>query len=199
MPALGSSSSHRDLLASGRSLGSPFPRHPGAPRGVPGLVPPSPETPPRAGRQPPCTDPACEQVPRRAGAQTRPGEAMLWFEGLIPTLGTGQGKEKTLRMVTHSPAAGCPALHQQVSRVSPAPPVAAASPFVPGEQRHPSPRRRDSPPGPLISRLPDVAKRVLSFWLSLEVPSSQAAANHHPLALVSLPGTCLTAVRLRTY
>lgn len=199
MPALGSSSSG-DLLASARSLGNPFPWHLGGPRGVPGLAPLSPVIPPRAGRRPLCTNPSCEQVPGRAGAEAHPREAMLWFEGLIPTLGTGQGEEKTLLMVTRSPAVGCPALYRQVSRVSPAPPVAAASPFfVPGEQRHPSPRRRDSLPGPLISRLPDVAKRVLSFWLSLEAPSSQAAANHHPSALVSLPGTRSTAARLVTY
>lgn len=63
--ALGSS---RDLLASARTPGTPFPRHPRAPHDMPGLASPSPEIPPRAGRQPPRTDPTCEQIPGRAGA-----------------------------------------------------------------------------------------------------------------------------------
>lgn len=128
-----------------------------------------------------------------------PGEAMLWFEGLIPTLGTGQGEEQkpcgwlptarlrgALPCPNRSPGFRQPHRWRQPARGSPGSSV--------------TPRRAAVTHcrAPLISRLPDVAKRVPSFRLGLEVPSSQAAANPQPSALVSLPGTRPAAARLVT-
>lgn len=165
-----------DLLASARSLGTPFM---GSTSHVPEIESPSPETPSRSL----CVPSACEQSLGRAG----PGEAMLWFEGLIPTFGTGQGGEKSPcgRLPTARPQMPCPAptgLPGSSSRAGGGcqPPGRGGGGRGGREQRHPSPRRRDSPPSPLICLLPDVARRVLSLRLALEVPSSQAAANPWP-------------------